>query len=296
MAWSADGWIQAGARLERETKAARRDSGRVDVSGPLYTLRKHWVLTSCLVLLTLFAAVGAWVKTSGPYQSESQVVFLASQQASKLNGNNPYLSFQDSLNMTGDIVREGVMDPRVVAALAAKGFKDTYLVQDDPLSAGPVLDVIATGPTKAGVMATQAAVTADVQSQLQQLQSDVLPKNQITSQVISSSLQPTLLITKKARPVVAVLFLGVLLILVVPQIVDAVQNRYGNRRKKGQRPWTPIETAPSPPASGDGSGSSQLTPTAGQLTPTVGQRAEPNGKAAPEPANRHEPTSSMIDF
>jgi hypothetical protein len=289
VAWSADGWIQAGARLERETKAARRDGGRVDVSGPLYTLRKHWVLTSCLVLLTLFASVGAWVKTSGPYQAESQVVFLASQQASKLNGNNPYLSFQDSLNMTGDIVREGVMDPRVVAALAAKGFKDTYLVQDDVLSAGPVLDIIATGPTKAGVMATQAAVTADVQSQLQQLQSDVLPKNQITSQVISSSLQPTLLITKKARPVVAVLFLGALLILIVPQIVDAVQNRYGNRRKKGQRPWTPVETAPSPHASGDRSRSSQLTPT-------VGQRAEPNGKAAPEPANRQEPRSSMIDF
>ena len=296
MAWSADGWIQAGARPERETKAARHDSGRVDVSGPLYTLRKHWVLTSVLVLLTLVAAVAAWVKTSGPYQSESQVVFLASQQASKLNGNNPYLSFQDSLNMTGDIVRQSVMDPRVVAALAAKGFKDTYLVQDDPLSAGPVLDIIATGPTKAGVMATQAAVTADVQNQLLELQSDILPKNQITSQVISSSLEPTLLITKKARPVVAVLILGGLLILVIPQIVEAVQNRYGNRRKKGRRPWTPIEKAPSPAASGDGSRSSQLTPTAGQLTPTVGQRAETNGKAAPEPANRHEPTSSMIDF
>jgi hypothetical protein len=296
VAWPADGRVQAGARLERETKAARRDSGRVDVTGPLYTLRKHWVLTSSLVLLTLVAAVGAWVGTSGPYQSESQVVFLASQQASKLNGNNPYLSFQDSLNMTGDIVRQGVMDPRVVAALAAKGFKDAYIVQDDPLSAGPVLDIIATGHSKAGVMATQAAVTADVQSQLQQLQSDVLPKNQITSKVISSSLQPTLLITKKARPVVAVLFLGVLLILVIPQIVEAVQNRYWNRRRKGQRPWAPIETAPSPPSSGDGSRSSQLTPTAGQLTPTVGQRPETNGKAAPEAANRQEPTSSMIDF
>lgn len=266
------------------------------MNGPLYTLRKHWVLTSFLVLLTLVAAVGAWVKTSGPYQSQSQVVFLASEQASKLNGNNPYLSFQDSLNMTGDIVRQGVMDPRVVAALAAKGFKDSYIVQDDPLSAGPVLDIIATGPTKAGVMATQAAVTADVQSQLQQLQSDVLPKNQITSQVISSSLQPTLLITKKARPVVAVLILGVLLILVIPQIVEAVQNRYGNRRKKGQRPWTPIEKAPSAPVSGDGSRSSQLTPTAGHLTPTAGQRAGTNGKADAEAADRRDSTSSMIDF
>jgi hypothetical protein len=255
------------------------------------------VLTSSLVLLTLAAAIGAWVKTSGPYQSESQVVFLASQQASKLNGNNPYLSFQDSLNMTGDIVRQGVMDPRVVAALAAKGFKDTYIVQDDVLTAGPVLDIIATGPTKAGVMATQAAVTADVQSQLQQLQSDVLPKNQITSSVISSSLQPTLLITKKARPVVAVLIIGILLILVIPQIVDAVQNRARNRRKKGQRPWTPVETAPGAASSGDGSRPIQRTPMAGQLTPTVGQRAEANGNAGQEAGNRREqPSSSMIDF
>jgi hypothetical protein len=261
----------------------------MDVSGALHTLRKHWILTSVLVLLTLIAAMGAWTKISGPYQSTSQVVFLASEQTSKPNGNNPYLSFDDTLSTTADIVRREVLDPRIVAALAARGFTDTYDIEDDPLGIGPVLDITATGPTKAGVMATQAAVTADVQSQLQQLQSDVLPKNQITSQVISSSLQPTLLITKKARPVVAVLFLGALLILIVPQIVDAVQNRYGNRRKKGQRPWTPVETAPNPHASGDRSRSSQLTPT-------VGQRAEPNGKAAPEPANRQEPRSSMIDF
>jgi len=267
------------------------------VSGVLYTLRKHWLLTSLLVLLTLVAAVGAWVKTSGPYQSESQVVFLASQQASKLNGNNPYLSFQDSLNMTGDIVARGVMDARVVAALAAKGYTDKYIVQDDPLAVGPVLDVIATGPTKAGVMATQAAVTADVQSQLLQLQSDILPKNQITSQVISSSLQPTLLVTKKARPVVAVLIVGILLILAIPMAVEAVQSGYRNRRKKSQRPWTPVETPPSAPLPSDGlSRPSQLTPTAGQLTPTVGQRAETNGKADPETANHHETASSIIDF
>jgi len=85
--------------------------------------------------------------------------------------------------------------------------------------------------------------------------------------------------------------------------VEAVQNRFGSRRKKGQRPWTPVEKAPSLPASDDGFRSSQLTPTAsqltptaGQLTPTVGQRAETNGKADPEAANRRDSTSSMIDF
>ena len=69
-----------------------------------------------------------------------------------------------------------MLDPRIVAALAARGFKETYDIQNDPLGVGPILDITATGPTKAGVMATQAAVTAEVQSQLLQLQTDILPR------------------------------------------------------------------------------------------------------------------------
>jgi hypothetical protein len=265
----------------------------MDVSGALHTLRKHWILTSVLVLLTLIAAMGAWTKISGPYQSTSQVVFLASEQTSKPNGNNPYLSFDDTLSTTADIVRRQVLDPRIVAALAARGFNDTYDIQDDPLGIGPVLDISATGPTKAGVMATQAAVTAEVQNQLQELQTDLLAKDQITSMVVTSSPKATLMVSKKARPVVAVLVVGFILILAIPQMVDAVQSRTSNRRKKGgQRPWARIETPPSAfssSSSGDGSRSSQLTPT-------VGQRTETNGKVEPRSGNRSGASSSGIDF
>jgi len=265
----------------------------MDVSGALHTLRKHWILTSVLVLLTLIAAMGAWTKISGPYQSTSQVVFLASEQTSKPNGNNPYLSFDDTLSTTADIVRRQVLDPRIVAALAARGFNDTYDIQDDPLGIGPVLDISATGPTKAGVMATQAAVTAEVQNQLQELQTDLLTKDQITSMVVTSSPKATLMVSKKARPVVAVLVVGFILILAIPQMVDAVQSRTSNRRKKGgQRPWARIETPPSAfssSSSGDGSRSSQLTPTAGQ-------RTETNGKVEPQSGNRRGASSSGIDF
>ena len=265
----------------------------MDVSGALHTLRKHWILTSVLVLLTLVAAMGAWTKISGPYQSSSQVVFLASEQTSKPNGNNPYLSFDDTLSTTADIVRRQVLDPRIVTALAARGFTDTYDVQDDPLGIGPVLDVTATGPTKAGVMATQAAVTAEVQNQLQELQTNLLPKDQITSMVVTSTPKATLLVSKKARPVVAVLVVGFVLILAIPQMVDAVQNRGSNRRKKGgQRPWARVETPASASSAfsvGDGSRSSQLTPT-------VGQRTETNGRVEPQSGSRSGVTSSGIDF
>jgi capsular polysaccharide biosynthesis protein len=271
----------------------------MDVSGALHTLRKHWILTSVLVLLTLVAAYQAWVKIPGPYQSSSQVVFLASQQTSKPNGNNPYLSFDDTLSTTADIVRREVLDPRIVAALAARGFKDTYDIQNDPLGVGPILDITATGPTKAGVMATQAAVTAEVQNQLQQLQTDLLAKDQVNSMVVTSSPQATLLVSKKARPVVAVLVVGFILTLAIPQMVDAVQNRGRNRRKKsGQRPWAPIETPASTFSYSDGakSGSYSDAPRSSQLTPTVGQRTETNGKVEPEAGNRSGATSSGVDF
>jgi capsular polysaccharide biosynthesis protein len=262
----------------------------MDVSGALHILRKHWILTSVLVLLTLVGAWQAWVKIQGPYQSQSQVAFLASEQTSKPAGDNPYMAFDAPLTTTADIVRRQVLDPRIVAALAARGFKDTYDIQNDPLGTGPILDITATGPTKAGVMATQAAVTAEVQNQLQQLQTDLLPKDQITSLVVTRSDKATLLVSKKARPVVAVLVVGLILTLAIPQMVDAVQNRGRNRRKKSsQRPWAPIETPVSARSFSDASKPSQLTPT-------VGQRAEPNGKVKAETANRHEVTSTGIDF
>ena len=263
----------------------------MDVSGALHTLRKHWILTSVLVLLTLIAAFETWVTIPGPYQSQSQVVFLASQQVSKPSGDNPYLAFGDTLITTADVVRREVMDPRIVAALAARGFTDTYLVENDPLGVGPMLDITATGPTKAGVMATQAAVTDEVQSQLQELQTDLLPKNQITSMVVTSSPKATLMVSKKARPLVAVLVVGFILVLAIPQMVDAAQNRARSRRKKkgGQRPWARVEPPVSAFSASDGSRSSQLTPT-------VGQRQETNGKLEPEAGSRSGATSSGIDF
>jgi hypothetical protein len=219
---------------------------------------------------------------------------------SKPNGNNPYLSFDDTLSTTADIVRRQVLDPRIVAALAARGFTDTYDVEDDPLGVGPILNITATGPTKAGVMATQVAVTAEVQNQLTELQTDLLPKDQISSMVVTSSPKAALLVSKKARPLVAVLVVGFILTLAIPQMVDAVQNRGRNRRKKSsQRPWTPIEAPVSsafPFTDGPKSSPYGDVPKPSQLTPTVGQRTETNGKVEPEAGNRSAGTSSGVDF
>lgn len=199
------------------------------MSGSLRTLRKHWILTSLLVLLTLVGCAGAWFGIAGPYQSESQVVFLASHSTSKINGDNPYMSFTGALSTTADLVRREVMDPRETAALAARGYTTSYQVVNDPLATGPILDVQATGHDQAAVENTQHGVTAALQSELSQLQANVAPENQITSLVVSNDPTAKLMVSKKARPLVAVLVVGLLLTLAIPQMVDAIQVR---RREK----------------------------------------------------------------
>jgi capsular polysaccharide biosynthesis protein len=247
----------------------------MDASGSLHTLRKHWVLTSLLILLTLVAAAGMWVAKPGPYQSESQVVFLASQQSSKVNGDNPYMSFNTTLTTTADLVRREVLDPQIVAQLGARGYTESYNVVNDPLATGPVLDITAVGGSQAAVEATQHAVTAEVKSELAQLQQGIAPENQITSLIVSSNTTPSLLVSKKARPLVAVLAVGLILILAIPQIVDASGRRRRGRRPQGRQAPIPMPEAGAAPAA-------EPAP-ASQFRYTASQRDEPGNAEKAEP-------------
>src|SRR5690349_9671918 len=143
--------------------------GLMDLGEFFRTLRRQWILTLLLLLLTLFAVYEANNKFSGPYQAESVIVLLPSQKAAEPNGSNPYLSFDSSINVAGDIVLRQVMDPHTVAALAAKGYSSSYEILDDPNTAAPMLDVTATGGDKAQVESTLQVVTRTFQAHLDTL-------------------------------------------------------------------------------------------------------------------------------
>jgi len=197
------------------------------------TLRRRWILTSFLLLLTVAAALAAWVKIPGPYQAESMIVLYPSQQASKLNGDNPLMSFGGSLNVAGDIVLREVSAPSYAAQLAAHGYTSSFTIADDPNTTGPILDVTVTGSNQSQVEQTLNGVTAAVKNQLAAIQQGYKPANRITSQVVSTQPTPKLLLSKKARTIVIVLGLGLVLTFAIPQVVDAeIAKRRGAR---GQR-------------------------------------------------------------
>lgn len=224
----------------------------MDLGASMGALRRRWLLTASLLLLTFIAVIGVYAKFPGPYSAESMVALFPSKQASQLNGNNPYLSYGGSENVAGDIVLREVSAPDSVAKLAAKGYTGSFTIADDPNTSGPILDITVTSKSQSVVENTLQAVTNAVQLQLASIQSNLKPANQITSQVVSFAPTPKLLLSKKLRTIVLALGVGLILSYAIPQIVDGnIERRRGNRAG-GNFPAAEPVAAGSGPGGGGG--------------------------------------------
>ncbi len=256
----------------------------MDLMASLRALRRQWILTSFLVLLTFAGAVAAWVKLPGPYTTESIVVLLPSVQSSKINGNNPYLSFDGSLSIAGDVVSREVSAPKMVQELANRGYPSSFQIADDPTTSGPILDITVTGKSKSQVETTLRGVTTEVQASLTQMQQYLKPVNRITSKVLSFQTTPKLEVSKKGRTLVLVVGLGLVLTYAIPQIVEGQLKR---RRGDSDTESPPPAAAGGygPPAGEDQYGSAPYqAPHRRRYRPTTDPEPVPESYPVPTPS------------
>lgn len=198
----------------------------------LHTLRKRWIMTLVLLVLVVVAAAAAAATLPKTYQSTATVSLLSSKSDSKLYyDSNPYLAFDDSLNVAADVLGRRMMDPTIVSELAAKGYTSSYQVEDAPNSPGPVLLITVSGKNATNAQSTLQGVTNAMTAQLSAMQSDVSPQNRITDMVLASSLQATLSISKMARPLAAVVVVGLVLVFSVPLLVEGIFGRRSANKK-----------------------------------------------------------------
>lgn len=201
-----------------------RDSGacgvdRLDMMELFRTLRRRWLLTSLLLIVSLGGAATLAARP-GPYQAKSEVTLLPSRQLASTCGGNPYLCLSASLTLTADLVNRQVSDPSTAAYLASRGYTGSYALVDDPSTSGPVIDITVTGNNKSIVENTLRGVTNEVATKLAQMQAGIRSVDQITSLRVYFDPRPALVIKKKARLPVVALAVGLLLTAAVPQIVD----------------------------------------------------------------------------
>jgi hypothetical protein len=210
----------------------------------LRTGRARWILTGGLLLLTLASVVAALAELPPTYQSESSVVLLASPEASRPNGDNPYLSFSPSLTLTADVVSREMMAPSTVNDLASSGFPDSYnvaLASYTTDTTGSVLLVTVTGPDKAAVEFTLHGVTNEISTVLAKLQASSPPADRILAATISMSGQPVLSLTQMARLLAVLIGVGLVASFGVPWLVEA---QIAGRRIRRD---TESATSPLPP-------------------------------------------------
>src|SRR5712691_1648978 len=204
--------------------------------------RARWILTSVLLILAMAGAAGAAAKMPRYYQSASSVVLLASRAASMQNGGNPFLSFSPSLTLTADAVSRELMAPGTARQLAAQGFTASYTVAPPPYTTsttGSVLLVTVKGPDAAGVQRTLRAVTAQIGTQLAQLQHGVPAPGRVRADTLAFTPEATLSISQTARPLVVVGVLLLVICLGTPIVVDGLvirrQLRIGRRSRATRR-------------------------------------------------------------
>jgi capsular polysaccharide biosynthesis protein len=240
----------------------------MDIMETFRILRRRWILALLMLVIVLAGTVAAGLKLPRTYISNSTVVLLASRNASKPNGGNPYLSFNSSLPLTADVVRRELMDPRTVQSLAKQGSSATYLVAAATDTSGPVLLVTVTGPQKAVVEKTLYGVTAEIRSKLYALQTSITAPNLITVVTLSIDPRPTLSISKLARPLVVLVGLGLILAFAVPLIVDAQSVRRSRKRSNLPLPPKRIPAGKRIPAAANKvPGSTEQIPARAEKTP-----------------------------
>jgi hypothetical protein len=171
-------------------------------------------------------------------------VLLASRSAAKLNGGNPYLSFNASLTLTGDILSRALMAPGTAQDLAAHGLRSPYTVALAPnttTTTGSVLLITVTGSNRTAIEHTLNGVTSELSVKLAQLQSRIRRYDRIRAATLSVTPRPTLSVTATARPLVGVVTLGLLVAFGIPVLVDGQITQ--RRSRKSARPVSVADAA-----------------------------------------------------
>jgi hypothetical protein len=201
----------------------------MDLMQSFRTLRKRAKLTVTLLLLTLVLTIGAAVKLPWSYQSVGNTVLLDSK-AEQATFGNPYLSFDEALELTANILCLQLTGSTTALALQAQGYTGSYTATVPSATGAPMIQITVTASSPAAAQNTMHAVMGQVSTQLLALQGNVAPKNRIVTQVISMTPNATKLTSKKAKPLVVLLGLGLVFTFAIPQLVERSAARRRARR------------------------------------------------------------------
>lgn len=214
-------------------------------------LRRRWIITIPMLVLTVLAIAGSWVMIHTQYESQVQLSMINAPKVSNEPGNdgNPFLAFDTTLAVDADFLARNVTSDQAGQQLAARGLKGTYTAELAANALGPFMQMSVTGTSKQDVSrSTQILVTFTEQRWMQLQQSSSVPNSSIIGMTeIEPPSTPTAVQKRKIEAVAGVAVGGLVLSVLVPVMTDSIIRRRRSRAVvKADDPRDSYEDIPRP--------------------------------------------------
>ncbi|WP_369029971.1 chain length determinant protein [Streptomyces adonidis] len=209
----------------------------MDLAEIFRVMRRRWYVLLPGLLLTggLIAAVVLLVPVT--YQSQSTVVLLNSEKATRAYDGNPFLSTQTSLTGMADSLARNLNSDVSVRELKSRGATGTFEAKLADNAQGPLMWLTVTGTDKSAVLASDRVLTTYAKDRLEQFQEQqsVAPQAMIRLTTIVAPQPPVAQTKTRLQYMIMAGGLGLVLSLVAVFYVEA------RRRSHPQEPEQPAE-------------------------------------------------------
>ncbi|MDT0483194.1 MULTISPECIES: YveK family protein [Streptomyces] len=142
----------------------------MDLAEIFRVMRRRWYVLLPGLLLTIGLTVGVAVTVPVTYQSQSTVVLLNSEKATKAYDGNPFLSTQTSLTGMADSLARNLNSDVSLRELKSRGATGTFEAKLADNAQGPLMWLTVTGTGKKAVLKSDRLLTEYAKERLEQFQ------------------------------------------------------------------------------------------------------------------------------
>ncbi|MEU6554451.1 chain length determinant protein [Streptomyces sp. NPDC046915] len=253
----------------------------MDLAEIFRVMRRRWYVLLPGLLLTAGLIVGVTVLVPVNYQSQSTVVLLNSQKATRAYDGNPFLSTQTSLTGMADSLARNLNSDDSLRDLKSRGAKGTFQAKLADNAQGPLLWLTVTGTDKASVLASDKILTEYARERLDQFQKQqsVARQAMIRMSTIVPPQNPVAQTKTRLEYMIMAGALGLVLTLVAAFYIEA-RRRSSHTPAPEAGPTEPEEETVSPARS---TGEPVTEETLAIRQPPSWSRSVVDGPAAAEP-------------
>ncbi|SNX56415.1 capsular polysaccharide biosynthesis protein [Streptomyces sp. TLI_55] len=144
----------------------------MDLAEIFRVMRRRWYVLLPGLLVTAALVFGVTQVVHVTYQSQSTVVLLNSEKATRAYDGNPFLSTQTSLTGMADSLARNLNSDDSLRELKSRGAKGTFEAKLADNAQGPLLWLTVTGTDQASVLSSDKILTAYAKERLDQFQQD----------------------------------------------------------------------------------------------------------------------------